>query len=179
MNAVPQKGTLYMKTLVVYYSRTGHTRKLGNEIAAALEADVEELKDDVSRSGPVGFVKSGREAKAGTLVNLDPLSHEPSSYDLAVIGTPVWARTMSSSIRTFLLNNDLGSTKVAWFCTVGASSKSFMTSCFEAMTDESGRTPVATVGFSAMDMRRNHSQAIAEFVNTLKASMDEAENGVA
>ncbi|MCK5584780.1 flavodoxin family protein, partial [Candidatus Bipolaricaulota bacterium] len=70
---MPQKGTMYMKTLVVYYSRTGHTRKIGDEIAAALEADVEELKDDVGRSGPVDFVKSGREAKAGTLVNLDPL----------------------------------------------------------------------------------------------------------
>ena len=168
-----------MKTLVVYYSRTGNTKKIGDEIAAALEADVEELKDDVNRGGPVGFVKSGREAKSGTLVNLDPLLHEPSTYDLVVIGTPVWARTMCSPVRTFLLNNDLGNARVAWFCTVGASSRSFMASCFEAMTDESGRPSVATAGFSAKDTRSNHSQAITDFATTLKAAMGQIQNGVA
>ena len=176
---MPQKGIMYMKTLVVYYSRTGHTRKIGDEIAAALEADVEELKDDVGRSGPVDFVKSGREAKAGTLVNLDPLSHEPSSYDLAVIGTPVWAFTMCSPVRTFLLNNDLGNAKVAWFCTMGASSRSFMASCFEAMTDESGLSPVATAGFSAKNIRSDHSQAIADFATALKVAVGRVKNGVA
>ncbi|MBN1857503.1 MAG: hypothetical protein JW846_11195 [Dehalococcoidia bacterium] len=168
-----------MKTLVVYYSRTGHTRKIADEISAALEADVEELKDDVNRGGPVGFVKSGREAKAGTLVNLTPLAYEPSTYDLVVVGTPVWARTMSSPVRTFLLNNDLGNAKVAWFCTVGASSQSFMTSCFEAMTGESGLSPVATAGFSAKDVRSNHSQAIADFAAALKAAESQVRKGVA
>jgi len=170
---------MYMKTLIVYYSRTGHTRKIGDEIAAVLEADVEELKDDVSRSGPVGFVKSGREAKAGTLVNLDSLSHEPSTYNLVVVGTPVWAFTMCSPVRTFLLNNDLGNAKVAWFCTVGASSKSFMASCLKAMTNESGLSPVATVGFSAKDIRSNHSQAIADFTTALKFPVGRVKNGVA
>ena len=168
-----------MKVLVVYYSRTGNTRKIGEEVAAALGADVEELKDDVNRGGPVGFVRSGREAKSRTLVNIDPLLHEPSTYDLVVIGTPVWARTMCSPVRTFLLNNDLGNARVAWFCTVGASSRSFMASCFRAMTDESGRPPVATVGFSAKDIRNNHSHAIADFRETLKAAVGHVQDGVA
>jgi flavodoxin len=168
-----------MKTLVVYYTRTGNTTNIAGEIAAALEADVEELKDDVSRGGPVGFVRSGREAKSGKLVDLDPLSHEPSKYDLVVIGTPVWAQTMSSPIRTFLRNVDLGNARVAWFCTVGAQGQSFKESCFNAMADESGCIPLAIVGFSAKDIRSNHSQAITDFASTLKAAMGRVRNGVA
>jgi len=156
-----------MKTLVVYYSRTGNTRKIGNEIAAALGAEIEELKDDVSRDGPVGFVRSAREARSGKLVNLDPLSHDPSTCDIVVVGTPVWAGNVSSPIRTFLRNSNLGNAKAAWFCTIASGSQSQQSSCFRAMTDETGQTPVATIGFSANDLKGDHSQAIAQLVAML------------
>ena len=51
-----------MKTLVVLYSRTGTTKKVGEEIAAALKADVEEIIDTKKRSGPIGYVQAGRDA---------------------------------------------------------------------------------------------------------------------
>ena len=34
-----------MKQLVVYYSRTGNTKKIGQEIATALGADLDEIVD--------------------------------------------------------------------------------------------------------------------------------------
>ena len=156
-----------MKALVVYYSRTGNTKKIADEIAAALGADLEELKDDVSRGGPAGFVRSAREARSGKLVNLDPLSHDPSTCDSVVVGTPVWAGNVSSPIRTFLRNSNLGNAKVAWFCTIASGSQSQQSSCFRAMTDEAGQTPVATVGFSMKELKGDHSQAIAQFVALL------------
>ena len=167
-----------MKTLVVYYSRTGNTRKMGEEIAATLEADIEELKDDVGRSGPIGFVRSLREAESGALVHLEPLLHEPKTYDLVVVGTPVWVWTMSSPVRTFLLTKNLGTARVAWFCTLGAGSQSFKESCFQSMTNETGRTPVATLGFSMKDLKRDYSQAIADFAETLKSAVGQVQNGV-
>jgi flavodoxin len=39
------------KILVVYYSRTGMTKKLANSIANLLFADIEEIVDTKNRSG--------------------------------------------------------------------------------------------------------------------------------
>jgi menaquinone-dependent protoporphyrinogen IX oxidase len=153
-----------LRALVVYFSRTGKTRKVGDEIAAALGADVEELRDDVDRNGPVGFIRSGREAKSGKLVQLQPLAHDPSTYDLVVVGTPVWARLMSSPVRTYLAQAHLGNARVAWFCTLGAESEAFRQHCFKTMTDATGRMPVATAAFSAKDMRGDRSAAVSRFV---------------
>ena len=149
---------------MVYFSRTGKTKTVGDEIAAALGADVEELRDNVDRNGPIGFIRSGREAKSGKLVRLEPLAHDPSTYDLVVAGTPVWARMMSSPVRAFLAQEHLGDAGVAWFCTLGAESESFRQHCFKTMTDAAGRMPVATAAFSAKDMRGDRTAAIARFV---------------
>ena len=37
--------------LCIYYSRTGNTKKAMEEIAAALDAELAELRDDADRSG--------------------------------------------------------------------------------------------------------------------------------
>jgi hypothetical protein len=159
-----------LKALVVYFSRTGKTKRVGDEIAVALGADVEELRDDVDRNGPIGFIRSGREAKSGKLVRLEPLAYDPSAYDLVVVGTPVWARMTSSPVRTYLTQEHLGDARVAWFCTLGAQSESFRQDCFETMTDAAGRTPVSTVGFSAKDMRGDRTTAIARFVAQVRGN---------
>ena len=160
-----------MKTLVVYYTRSGNTTKVAEEIAAALGADIELLKDGVNRGGPIGFVKSGREAKFGTMVNLEPLEHDLSTYDLVVVGTPVWARMVSSPVNTFLREVNLGGAKLAWFCTVGASSDAFKENCFATMAEAAGRTPIATAGFSAKELKNDHARAVADFADTLKAAV--------
>jgi flavodoxin len=160
-----------VKALVLYYSRSGHTRKAAEEIATALGADIEELKDNSNRGGPIGFLKSGREARAGATVTLEPLSHDPSAYDVVVVGTPVWASTMSSPVRTLLSGDAVREVKVAWFCTAGATSRSMHEGCFRAMTEESGCTPVATLGFGSGALRGDHSKAVADFVEAVEAAV--------
>lgn len=41
-----------MKILIVFYSRTGTTRKVAHELQKSLKADIEELFDK-NRSGPI------------------------------------------------------------------------------------------------------------------------------
>jgi hypothetical protein len=89
--------------LVVFYSRTGNTRKLANILAERLNADIEEVEDTTGRSGPIGWLKAGRDAGRKSLTKLKPLSKNPADYDIVVVCSPIWNDTISTPIRTYLI----------------------------------------------------------------------------
>lgn len=108
------------KTLLVYYSRSGTTRKVAEAIAAELRCDIEEIQDVRSRKGLFGWLRSGREAIRKARPEIKPMNKDPESYDLVIIGTPVWASTMASPVRTWLNANQKKLINlVALFCTMG------------------------------------------------------------
>ena len=109
------KHNILMKTLIVFYSITGTTRKVAHEIQKLLKADEEELIDK-NRSGPVGYLQAGKEATLEKLTEIKPIQKDPKKYDLVIIGTPIWAYNMCSAIRTYLTEKKLK--KVAFFCTM-------------------------------------------------------------
>lgn len=91
--------------LCVYYSRTGRTEALMQEIAQELGCELVKLEDGVSRSGFVGWLRSGMQAMARKIPPVQkPETKLPlSEYDLVIIGTPVWAGRCSAPVRSFLL----------------------------------------------------------------------------
>jgi flavodoxin len=109
-----------MKPLVVYYSRTGATKQVGEALAQTLNCDSEELLDTKKRSGPLGFVSAGRDARAKKLTTLADIKHDPALYDLVLLGTPIWGGTLSSAMRTYITTNQSKFKRVAFFCTNGS-----------------------------------------------------------
>jgi flavodoxin len=107
------------KTLLVYYSRTGNTRRLAHAIARELHCDVEEIQDTRARLGFIEFLKSCIEALRGHHATIDAVRHDPKEYDLIIVGTPVWAASVSTSIRAYLGAHAGGFPDVAFFCTLG------------------------------------------------------------
>jgi flavodoxin len=108
-----------MKSLVVFYSRTGTTKRIGEALAQLLECDNEELVDTKKRSGPLGFVSAGRDAQAKNLTTLADIKHDPALYDLVILGTPMWGGTLSGAMRTYISANKSKFKRVAFFCTQG------------------------------------------------------------
>lgn len=152
-----------MKTLVVYYSRTGNTKKVGEAIAKQLKSDIEQIEDVKSRLGPIGWLRSGREAKNKKLVEIKPTKKDPSRYDLVVIGTPVWAATVSSPVRTYLSKYKFK--RVAFFCTCGG----IRSKILEAVEEVCGKRPIAALEIKAKEMKeRSYVSKIKEFVAKLK-----------
>ncbi|MEM2902803.1 MAG: flavodoxin [Candidatus Bathyarchaeia archaeon] len=117
-----EKKNDFMRTLVVFYSRTGNTRLVSEAIARSLNADVEEIKDKKSRDGILGFLRSGYEAIFGRLSCIEPTEKGPEGYDLVIIGSPVWAGRLSSPVRTYMSLYGNKIKKVAFFatCSVGS-----------------------------------------------------------
>ncbi len=150
-----------MKALVVYYSRTGTTKKVGEEIAKYLKADVEQIEDVKSRLGLIGWLRSGKEGQKKILAEILPIKKDPSKYDLVLIGTPNWAANMSSPVRTYLSKHKFK--KTAYFLTGGADPGL----AFKDMEALAGK-PIATLVVLSKEVAQNaYSGKVKEFVDRL------------
>ena len=105
------------KILVVYYSLTGNTKFIADQIGNELNADIEEVKPikDLDPNSGSKYFWGGMKATMKSKPDLEELTYNPSEYDLIVIGTPVWAWTLSPAIRAYCTKFDFGDKRIALF----------------------------------------------------------------
>ncbi len=106
-----------MKSLIVYYSRSGNTRFVAEKISREIGGDIEEIIDIKRRKGPLGFVIGGFDATRGRVTKIAEIKKSPRDYDLIVVGTPMWNKRITPAVRTYLKNNNFSGKKVALFST--------------------------------------------------------------
>ena len=154
-----------MRTLVVYYSRTGNTRLVAGEIAAALGADVEELKERVDSSGRKGYLRASRDALSRTPADLEPVCRDPADYSLVIIGGPIWVLDICAPVRGYAQHHRDNLGRVALFATAGG--PWFAEKGIRALAEACGQQPVATLALSQSEARGDHSRKLAEFLAKL------------
>ena len=155
-----------MKALVVFYSRTGATKQVAEALAESLNCDSEELIDTKKRSGPLGFLSAGKDAKAKKLTKLTDIKRDPALYDLVILGTPIWAGTLSSAARTYIANNKSKFKRVAFFCTHGGGESQQLFAEMEALCE---RRPVSILALQEKEVKTGAYQGkIREFVDGLQ-----------
>jgi flavodoxin len=137
------------KTLVVFYSRSGTTRRIAEALSAALKCDLEEITEPKPRTGFLGYIRSLLEARRKRPSTIAPGKHDVSSYDLVVIGTPVWAWSVSSPVRAFLMATAGRLPEIAFFCTLGGAGSE---STFAQMTAIVGKQPRAVCAITAREV---------------------------
>ncbi|ACS90777.1 MULTISPECIES: flavodoxin [Thermococcus] len=148
-----------MKTLVVFYSRSGTTKRVAQEIAKALNADVDEVIDKKSRRGILGFLRAGYDATRGKTTEIE-FEKDPSEYDFVIIGTSVWNGRVTPAIRTYLLQNKDKIKNAAFFCTCeGRAGK-----CLEQMEELLEKKPV----LKKILMRKKLDEGIKELMEELE-----------
>jgi flavodoxin len=107
------------KVLVIYYSLSGNTRSIAELIRERTGGDVfeiETVKDyPADYQGTVDEAK--RELETGDLPTLKKSPPDMSSYDLILVGSPVWWYTVSTPVMSFLKQADLANKNVSAFCT--------------------------------------------------------------
>lgn len=108
-----------MKSLIVYYTRSGNTRFVAETIAAEIGADVDEVIDLKKRSGIRGWLSGGFDARRGRETEIAPIKKVPAEYDLLIFGSPIWAGRPTPAITTYLKKNDVSGKKVAIFFSQG------------------------------------------------------------
>jgi len=133
-----------MKILVVYYSLYGHTKTIAEEISSNLAADIEEIRELTSRKGVKGWLLTAIDSIFRRSVPIGSSMLNPSNYDLVIIGTPVWAFTMSCGVRSWLKKYGKNLKQVAFFATMG---KNGDKSTFTAMENLCSKKPLLTTAF--------------------------------
>jgi menaquinone-dependent protoporphyrinogen IX oxidase len=130
------------RILVVHYSRTGRTRLVAEELARALHADSEEIRDVVEREGAIGYLRSALEALSGVSCEIRVPVLDPSRYDVVVVGTPVWSASISTPVRTYLWLVRDRLPRVAFYVTHGGSGSARALRQLRSLTR---KPPVATL----------------------------------
>jgi flavodoxin len=151
-----------MKTLVVYYSRTGNTKKIAKSISESLDCDIEEIVDKDKRSGIIGYIKSGYQASRGKISDIDDPKQDLSQYELLIIGTPVWAGKMSVPVKSYLNKTMDKIPLLACFCTCGGRG---IESTMDDIAGYTNITPMASFGLTSPEMKDgSYKEAVDKFV---------------
>lgn len=117
--AAPQASS---KSLVVYYSQTGATKKLAEIFQKAKNADVLEIATVTpypsTYDSTIAAVGAQRESKQWpALVNAKA---DLAKYDTVYLGYPIMFGSFAPPVYTFLDSNDLSGKVVVPFCTYGS-----------------------------------------------------------
>lgn len=91
---------------------------VAKEISSILNTDIDEITDKRNREGVLGWMWGGHDSAFKKNTEIE-FKNNPFMYELVVIGTPIWAFTITPAIRTYLSNNKFK--KVAFFCTSAGS----------------------------------------------------------
>lgn len=115
------------KALVAYFSATGNTKKVAENLAKALHADIYEIKpavpytaadlnwrDKTSRSSVEMSNESSRPEMAENDISV-------KEYDVIYLGFPIWWGTAPRIVKTFLEKHDFSNKKIVLFATSGSS----------------------------------------------------------
>lgn len=148
--------------LVAYYSMTGTTRSIANEVAIALQADAEEIREPHPRRGLAGVLRALFDAITRREPPIETATHNPSDYDLLVLCGPVWAGRFASPVRSYARQHAAKARRVAFVCTEGG--RGGEQACAE-LSRLCARTPEATLVITAEQIEgESHHQAVQDFV---------------
>lgn len=140
-----------MKSLVVYYSRTNITKKLAENIAGEINADIEEIKSKINYQGKIGFARGIKDARSAKNIELEPLKYNPADYDVIYLGAPVWASKAANPLISYIKQNKDDFKNVKFFLTAGSSG---FDSSFEQMEAESQK-PLATLAVTTKEVKKD------------------------
>ena len=85
---------------VYYFTRTGRSKQVAEELAERYETKAQEIADDVNWQGAMGYLKAGYESfKKETR---PARYNKPTADEELILVFPVWAGTFPPAVRTFL-----------------------------------------------------------------------------
>jgi flavodoxin len=174
MRAANNAGRLelqHMKTgkriLVVYYSLSGNTERVAEDLAVRLGAEREKIVELENRRGFLGYLRAALDSIRERPAQLTGTGKLPNEYALTIIGTPIWAGKITPAARAYLRAIHGSCNDVAFFTTSGSTPAEKVVPAMERLV---GRQAVAFAGFNHIDLKTPvlYEKKIAEFLEGLQ-----------
>lgn len=110
-----------MKTLIIYYSYGGNTKRIAEMIQKETGGDLAEIETVIPYSGDYNtIVEQGQaEVNSGFMPDIKPLDVDAGAYDRIILGSPVWWYTFAPAVKTFLAQTDFKGKEVFPYATNG------------------------------------------------------------
>ena len=111
------------KCLVIYYSQTGTTQKVAEELVRMLNADTLRIEAEQPYNGTYAetIERCKKEMGNEELPKLKPINTELEDYDVVFLGYPIWWDAAPRIINTFIEAHELKGIKIIPFATSGGS----------------------------------------------------------
>jgi flavodoxin len=167
---VPLPSPATPKILVVYFSKTGNTREVANQIHKLVGGDIFEIQtvkkypDDYEELKKVAKEELASKYKPELNTKIENIR----SYDLIFIGYPIWWDTFPAPVRTFLSEYDFSGKTIILYCTHLGSHLG------QSITDISllcpGSTLLEGIAISGRDVKNAKNELIAwlQKINIIK-----------
>ena len=115
-----------MKNLVAYFSASGSTRKLANNLAQVLGADIVEIKPQTPYTGKD---LNWNDSKSRSSVEMADKTSRPTlaqkadvaAYDTIFLGFPIWWYVAPHIVNSYLESADFAGKTIVLFATSGGS----------------------------------------------------------
>lgn len=156
-----------MKKLIVFYSKTGHTKRVATDLVKNLKSDIDEIIDLKNRNGFWGFIKAGYDGMKGNLTEIKS-DKNPKSYDLVLIGTPVWGDNLTPAVRTYVAKYKNDFKKIVVFTTSGGAKPEKTVAQLETVLD--GKKVLGFEGWDDTDFNNEdkYQKKLERFLEKIK-----------
>ncbi len=110
------------KTLVLYYSQTGATKAVAEELQKQLGCDIDSIVAVNPYDGDYGqtIARWMQEKNDSVKVEIKPINVNLDEYDTIFLGFPIWGGTYALPMASFLSDNKLDGKNVVTFATFGS-----------------------------------------------------------
>lgn len=152
-------------TLLAYYSMSGNTRRIADELGKATGADIEEIGEPKPRQGIGGAIRALVDGITRRTPPIRVVRHDPAEYDLVIIGGPVWAGRLAAPVRTYAKRYGSHAPHVAFFCTGSGSDAD---AAFTDLQTLCQRAPEATLAVDAEHLPEiEHQSELSRFTEQI------------
>ncbi|MGX2950719.1 flavodoxin family protein [Ursidibacter sp. B-7004-1] len=127
------------KTLVVFFSRSGHTEVMARKIAELTQADILPLQSARDNIGLTGMLQALQDAR-NTDADITPKTVDLSQYDTVYIGSPVWLYSPAPQVYEFAKNNDFTGKQVILFNSMNSKFEQRFIDDFKQIIEQNGGT---------------------------------------
>ena len=169
------------RVLIVFHSSAGNTKKVAEALGTELNAQVEQMREvvplpvDIHGKGMRNFYHMGRVAFGalrGKRAAIKAVQYDPTTFDLVLVGTPVYAHNVSMPVLTYFDQYCGGLPRVGYFCTGEDPENGYL---LEKMAEICGKPAEACSAFHSPKIASGeYRDDVARFVEAISRTAQQA-----